>query len=238
MGHQSEKWSNLIIKSNETLLQKYDNFIFDADGVLWIGNDPIPQSQDFLQNLQKSNKNIFIVTNATQKTRIAVKQKLQDKFDIEVNLDHIFTSSYLAAIYIKANNPNAKKAYVVGSKIIQDELKEIGVDSTGTEHNQKYYYEKYDVCFETIAADIKAEEDSTGKYDIVVTGIDPMVNNYKLNFLVHLLQKGCSWITTNTDKRAKGSDGNYYMGAWSIGSIIESCVRSPDAIAGKPNKFC
>ena len=51
------------------LAQSYDSFLFDCDGVLWHGNEAIEGSFDALRYLLGINKQIFLLTNASARSR-------------------------------------------------------------------------------------------------------------------------------------------------------------------------
>lgn len=50
------------------IFNKYNSFIFDADGVLWLGNTVIPGAINLLKILKASNKRIIILTNNSTKS--------------------------------------------------------------------------------------------------------------------------------------------------------------------------
>jgi 4-nitrophenyl phosphatase len=48
------------------LADRYDYFLFDCDGVLWVGSKPVEHSfaaLDYLINVK--SKKVFLITNAT-----------------------------------------------------------------------------------------------------------------------------------------------------------------------------
>ena len=48
------------------LADKYEYFLLDCDGVLWVGSKAVEHSFDALDYLiQKRGKRVFLVTNAT-----------------------------------------------------------------------------------------------------------------------------------------------------------------------------
>ncbi|CAI5449341.1 unnamed protein product [Caenorhabditis angaria] len=55
--------------SKDELLQNFDTFVFDADGVLWTGDVPVPGAADWINFLLKTpGKTVFITTNNCKKT--------------------------------------------------------------------------------------------------------------------------------------------------------------------------
>lgn len=50
------------------IFNKYDNFIFDADGVLWLDNCAIPGAIELLKKIKTANKRLIILTNNSTKS--------------------------------------------------------------------------------------------------------------------------------------------------------------------------
>ncbi|KIH54769.1 hypothetical protein ANCDUO_15084 [Ancylostoma duodenale] len=62
----------LCPESFRELLPEIDTFIFDADGVLWLGEDAISGSPRLIDFLIKNNKQVIILTNNATKSRAGV----------------------------------------------------------------------------------------------------------------------------------------------------------------------
>lgn len=71
-----------------------------------------------------SGKKVFFITNNSLFSRQSLADKIKKVFGIDFTLiDHIFTASYIAALYVKRNYPSAKKIYALGSAVLADELR-------------------------------------------------------------------------------------------------------------------
>lgn len=64
-----------------SLLSKYDVFLFDCDGVIWSGDDLLPNVKSVLDKLRSWGKEIIFVTNNASKSRKALLGKF-DKMGI------------------------------------------------------------------------------------------------------------------------------------------------------------
>ncbi|KGK34679.1 hypothetical protein JL09_g6172, partial [Pichia kudriavzevii] len=53
----------------EKILDKYDTYLFDCDGVIWIGNELLPSVKETLELLQSKKKNLIFVSNNSTKAR-------------------------------------------------------------------------------------------------------------------------------------------------------------------------
>lgn len=51
------------------MLDKFDTFVFDCDGVLWHGTDPIPGASETLAALKAQGKHLYFVTNTSTSSR-------------------------------------------------------------------------------------------------------------------------------------------------------------------------
>jgi len=69
----------------ESLLSSYSTFLFDCDGVLWSGDDLIPNTISVLDKLRARGKQIIFVTNNASKSRKAYLKKFE-KMGIKAEL--------------------------------------------------------------------------------------------------------------------------------------------------------
>ena len=67
------------------LLDKYDTWLFDCDGVLWQGDRMIDGVPEVLSLLRTHKKRIFFVTNNATKSRKSYKKKF-DQLGLEANV--------------------------------------------------------------------------------------------------------------------------------------------------------
>merc|ERR1711907_422887 len=78
-------------------VDKYTNWIFDCDGVLWSGNRPIPGSLETIEKLTAAGKNCVFVTNNATKTRTTYSEKFA-RLGLEgVDISRINTAGSAAA---------------------------------------------------------------------------------------------------------------------------------------------
>ena len=128
-----------LLPCTRELGKKYANFIFDCDGVLWNASSAIPKAPEFLKFLKENEKRVYFVTNNGMSTRAEYKAKIKKLLDFDTEEDRIYTSSYLAAQYIKLKHPEFKSAFVLGMDALCYELEQIGLKVTGGhEHDNKY----------------------------------------------------------------------------------------------------
>lgn len=123
------------------LASKYDYFIFDQDGVVWHGSEPIGEAFRNIEWLESLGKKVYFVTNNSIYSRKSLAIKLaSDKIRYKnVKIDHLYPSSTLAGLYVKNNLPDCKKVWVLGTDDFRAELKSLGVESLGGEHGLSEY---------------------------------------------------------------------------------------------------
>lgn len=173
-------------------LSRFDTFLFDCDGVIWHGNDMIPNVKSVLSQLVATGKRIMFVTNNSSKSRKTYLKKFE-ALGIDTTIDHIFGSSYCAAYYM-ANDlkfPKDRKVYVFGSRGVTDELDEVGLKWVGSNLDA----ENITDVSEMSNVDL---EEGVGA---VLVGFDLDMNYKKLGKAhQHLMNPDTIFLATNDDK--------------------------------------
>ncbi|GAA5885088.1 hypothetical protein JCM16303_006397 [Sporobolomyces ruberrimus] len=210
-----------------SVVDKYDNFLFDCDGVIWEGDEIIGKSKETLEYLRKKGKRIFFVTNNATKSRAANKGKF-DKMGIHAEVEEIFTSAYAAAAYLKnvLKFPADKKAYVIGERGLEEELDAVGIKhSGGTDPDDNVFLDLMD--FSSITEDKEV--------GAVVCGLDMHINYKKIAKAHRYLKEneGCLFIATNLDSTFP-THGSVYPGAGSTIAPLMCCLGKDPLVIGKP----
>uniref|UniRef100_A0A915CWU1 Phosphoglycolate phosphatase n=1 Tax=Ditylenchus dipsaci TaxID=166011 RepID=A0A915CWU1_9BILA len=197
-----------------SLLKDIDTFIFDADGVLWLGEDAIEGSPQFLEHLLKLGKRVIVLTNNATKSRAVYAKKLHKLgYSKQIGKENIVNPAAVAAdtLHRAGITGSHKKVYLIGGQGVKDELKELGIEYFGTgpdpvdeqasAHNQAFLY------------DIELTEDAEN-VGAVVVGYEKYFNYLKLMKAANYLQdEQCLFVATNEDETCPG----------------------PNPVVGKPN---
>ncbi|EPX72468.1 4-nitrophenylphosphatase [Schizosaccharomyces octosporus yFS286] len=207
-------------------LDKFDVFLFDCDGVLWSGNEPLPGVKDTMELLRSSGKQIIFVSNNSTKSREDYMKKI-NAHEIEAKLEEIYPSAYSSAIYVKKvlKLPEDKKVFILGEGGIESELDRVGVKHTGgTDASLRRAVNSDDL--NTIRPD-----PSIGA---VLCGMDRHVTYLKYCMAYQYLQDpNCAFLLTNQDSTFP-TNGTFFPGSGSISyPLIFSTGRTPK-ILGKP----
>jgi len=193
------------------MINDYDLFIFDLDGVIYTGNILVPNADVIIEKLKSKNKKIYFLTNNSTKTRRDFIKKLSN-LNIKFNIESIFTSAFATAYYLNKNYPDEKKVYVIGQNGIKEELKQLNFKIIETYNSEN-------------------------PVNFVVVGLDQYFNYEKLTTAYHYLLQGAKFIATNDDPSLP-SENLPLPGAGSMIKALETCSgKSPVITIGKPNSF-
>ncbi|OIO20866.1 hypothetical protein AUJ17_05365 [Candidatus Micrarchaeota archaeon CG1_02_47_40] len=105
-------------------MRTFSSFIFDLDGVLYLGSTPIRGAAEALCELGRRNCRIFFLTNNATKTRGQYRKKLA-AMGIDAKKKHIYTSAYGTAKYLVQEK--IRKVFVVGEAGLKREIRGAGV---------------------------------------------------------------------------------------------------------------
>lgn len=102
-------------------MKQYRLYIFDLDGVLYRGGEPIPGAQEITQSFRSGGAAIRFLTNNSSQTRRAFAEKLRG-LGFAAGPEEVFSSAYGAGRHIAPAS-----AFVVGEPGLKAELAEGGV---------------------------------------------------------------------------------------------------------------
>ena len=100
-------------------------FICDMDGVLYHGNRILPGAAEFVQWLQRENKEYLFLTNNSGMTPKELQQKLA-RMGLDVPEEHFYTSALATAAFLKAQAPGCS-AFVIGEAGLLNALYDAGI---------------------------------------------------------------------------------------------------------------
>ncbi|KAG0263769.1 hypothetical protein BG011_008095 [Mortierella polycephala] len=194
------------VEDYKEFLDKYDTFMLDCDG----------------------KKLVFVTNNSTLSRANYVKKF--EKLGIQASEKDIFSSAFATAVYLRniLNFPSDKRVFVIGESGIVDELKDVGIESTGAADDSGAVMTHAD--FGSI------EQDPT--IGAVVCGFDININYIKLakafKYLSNPDQK-VHFILTNNDTTFPAPNGIYPGTGSLVQPLITALGREP-LVMGKPNK--
>lgn len=106
------------------LADKYDVFLFDLDGVIYIGEEVQPYARETIQRLREMNKEIRYVTNNPCTTRVRTMEKLLN-MHVSVKKEEVITAGTTVAKYLREKE--YKNILLLGDVYLESELAEQGI---------------------------------------------------------------------------------------------------------------
>lgn len=213
-----------------SLLDKYDNFLFDCDGVVWLDETLIPGMLETIKYLQANGKGFAFITNNSSKSRNEYIGKFKKLGFEGITKEMIFPTCYAAATTVKEELkiPQGSKIWVLGDHGIEDELREQGYIPVGgsdkaldTEFHLEHELLKVD-------PDVKA----------VVVGSTKHFNYMRialtLQYLLHD-NKSLPFIGTNIDRSYPGGNGLILPAGGSVVNFMEYTAHRDFINVGKPS---
>lgn len=218
-------------ESCRQFLDRYDNFLFDCDGVLW-GNDhvtPIPRIPEAIEKLHRENKRLIYVTNNSTKSRLTLQQKFLE-YGFNSNLGHIFTNSYACALYLKGFLGVNNGVYMVAGEGTKWELDQMSIKNFGLGPD-----------VDTPTSDVRSMIQYNCKEGVsaVLVGFDEHFSYNKMfKASTFLLNPSCHFIATNlVEKGVTIGEGDVKrrmpLTGVMVNAIAEASGRQP-VVVGKP----
>lgn len=206
-------------------LASFDTILTDCDGVLWCGSKILPGSAETIHKLHSMGKQIFYLTNNSTKSRDDYVVKFTNA-GFPATKDSVIGSAYVAAQYVKNRLAYEGKVFVVGSKGIEKELAEVGLQCIGVGPDNNDGFGIDDV------ANLKLDPDIS----CVIVGLDTHFSYIKLaRAISYLARDGCHFVVTNTDTGLPAGNGNVIPGTGAMVAAVETASRrKADVICGKP----
>ena len=104
---------------------KYQGYLIDLDGTMYLGEEPIPAAKGFIEALQQQEIPFLFVTNNTTKHPKEVQKKLSEQFDIHVKESNVYTATLATVDYMKELNLG-NKVYIIGESGLREGILEAG----------------------------------------------------------------------------------------------------------------
>lgn len=112
----------------EKVLRTIGCFLLDMDGTIYLGDQLIDGTHEFLQAAKEKGYKVLFLTNNSSKNGAAYLKKLA-KMGIEANAEDVLTSGQAAAETILQCYPG-KKVWVMGNTLLKEEMEQWGVPLT------------------------------------------------------------------------------------------------------------
>ncbi|WP_092622246.1 HAD-IIA family hydrolase [Jiangella sp. DSM 45060] len=187
------------------LTQTYDVALLDLDGVVYVGDHPVPHAPDALQVARAAGMRLAFVTNNASRPPERVAAHLSE-IGVEARPDEVVTSAQAAARLLAEQLPSGSKVLVVGGEGLEVALRE--------------------QCLIPVSS---ADDGPVA----VVQGFSPQVGWPMLAEGTYAVSSGLPWVATNTDPVVPTARGRAPGNGTLVDAIRTATGREP-VVAGKP----
>lgn len=186
-------------------IRKTRAVLLDMDGVVYVGETPLPGVQEFIDYLESTGRKWLCVTNNSSKTPDMFVEKLT-KMDVRATAENVLGSAVATANWMANAYPQKGKALMVGEEGLSAALEAYGFEMTEDRH----------------AA------------DFVVAGIDFDLTYAKVERAALAIRNGAIFVGTNSDPSFPKENGQV-PGAGSILALLATATGVEPTVIGKPN---
>ena len=179
-------------------------FVFDLDGVVYRGEQPLPGAADTIQSLRRLGHQVYFFTNNSSKSRPFYQEKLLS-MGIPADIEHIMTAGYATALYLIENGARGASVFAIGEFGLLGELEAVGMNLTDDE-----------------------------PVDYVVVGIDRKFNYNTLVKAQRVILGGAKFIATNPDTTYPLEGGLIVPGNGALVAAIRAATGVEPIMIGKP----
>ena len=95
-------------------------FLCDMDGVIYHGNQILPGVPEFVDWLQKNDKQYLFLTNSSSKTPRELREKML-RLGLDIGAEHFYTSALATAKFLSSQKKNGS-VYVIGDAGVYNAL--------------------------------------------------------------------------------------------------------------------
>jgi glycerol-1-phosphatase len=190
----------------ESLAHLYDLVIFDLDGVVYLGHEPIAGAVDAINRLVADGLHVAYVTNNASRTADDVANLLRS-IGVSASADEVITSAHASARLLADRLPAGSPVLVVGAPALRAEI---------------------------VAAGLRPVTDAADKPAAVVQGYSADVGWEQLAEACVAVRAGASWVATNADRTLPSPRGPLPGNGSLVAALATALDREPDVVVGKP----
>jgi 4-nitrophenyl phosphatase len=190
--------------------------IFDLDGVVYRGSEPVPGAPALVDALHRRGVAVRFATNNSMATRAAYVDRLA-AMGVRASADEIVTSTSATIEHLRRHAPGVRSVLAVGADGMEAELRAAG----------------YDVTMAGAVGAAAAGGPLEHAFDVVVVGLDPAFDYARLSTAMAAVAAGARLIATNADARYPTPAG-FLPGAGSIVAALVTATGVTPEVIGKP----
>ncbi len=190
-------------------LKRIRHIAFDMDGTIYMGSTLFPFTKDTLRRLRENGIGYSFLTNNPTRSVADYILKL-GKMGIEADEGNVYTTSLAAIDWIRANRPEARRLFLLGTPSMVSQFEKAGF--------------------------VSCADSPDDRPDVLVVAFDPTLEYSRLCRAAWWASEGVPYVATNPDKVCP-TDGRTVL--VDCGSLCEciyyATLRRPDVTLGKPD---
>lgn len=189
-----------------TFASAFDALLFDLDGVVYVGPDPVPGAVEAIERVQKLGVQCVYVTNNASRTPEQVAEHLSE-LGIPAEGFQVITSSQAGASLMVERVPFGAEVLAIGGDGVRIALEERGFTVTS-----------------------RITSATAG----IMQGYGPLTDWADLAEAAVGVRQGLPWVATNLDLTFPTSRGPAPGNGSLVMAVANAAGRGPDLVAGKP----
>lgn len=190
---------------SDALIDEHDAALFDLDGVVYLGPDPVPAAPDTIAELRRRGVKVGFVTNNAARSAEVVAQHLTD-IGIPTEPSDVVTSGQAISDLAADTLPAGARVLIVGTESLRDEARARGLQPVES-----------------------ARDDPVA----VIQGYDSQIAWPLLEEAGFALQAGAMWYAANPDI-TRPTDRGIVPGIGAQLQVVATTCNAEPVIAGKP----
>jgi HAD superfamily hydrolase (TIGR01450 family) len=194
------------VNSVDAPVDRYDLMIFDLDGVVFLGHEPIDGAVAAINGLVDAGKPVAYATNNASR-RAADVAALLVSLGIRATDTEVITSAQASATILADRLAPGDPVLIVGGPALRAEISEVGLTP------------------------VAAAED---RPRAVVQGYAADVGWTQLAEACVAIRAGAMWVATNADRTLPSPRGELPGNGSLVAVLTTALDRQPDLIVGKP----
>lgn len=195
----------MIRRPDPSLLDLYDTLLFDLDGTLMHGSQPIPHAAESIVAARAAGRTVVFATNNASRTPQQAAEHL-GHVGIDASPEEFVTSPQVASRLLADGLEPGAKVLVVGGPSLAAQVQEVGLAPVDAD-----------------AEDVVA----------VVQGWSPDLDWSRLAEGAYAIRRGARWMATNVDATLPTERG-LAPGNGSLVAALRHATGAEPVVAGKP----
>lgn len=189
------------------LIEKYDGFIFDLDGTLYLEDKIIPGAAKVINTIKSLNKQTVFISNKTTGSMDDYYNLLHSN-GFEINKREMLTATLITKMFLKSKY-QSKKFYAIAEKKFILEIESAGLEFS----------------------------DDPQKIDLIIVTLDRTLNYKKLEIAGKALVNGAKFFAANIDNTCPVEGGEILDAGSTISALEKRTNRKLQKNFGKPSKY-